>query len=327
MKVKISMDKVSLQSKPKENKIVETRERTASNWTEIELKKLAYLNGRKGHTIIPAHLQGGTKAENCTEMQILALDFDSGCTFSEIKNRCDSRGLNITYAYHTFSSTEEHEKFRVIFVLDVPETDTFIIKVMLNMLIKIFPECDTSCKDLCRMFFGGKELIYYDGDARIALEQVYSAFLESIDSEKHRSERIRSFAKKQKILLLNNNLCMGELKHMDVIFGGKMDSPVIHITAESKNPPFFVAEATLLPGITCKDKKSEKRKIKLTEGGTNCQLYNDFVSGIELSYDEKFTIATNLININGGRKQFLDIIRQVYGEESFSRWELSLIHI
>ena len=325
MKVKISMDKVSLQSKPKENKIVETRERTASNWTEIELKKLAYLNGRKGHTIIPAHLQGGTKAENCTEMQILALDFDCGCTFSEIKNRCDSMGLNITYAYHTFSSTEEHEKFRVIFVLDVPETDTFIIKVMLNMLIKIFPECDTSCKDLCRMFFGGKELIYYDENARIALEQVLLPFLEALDTGTHYKRSLMQFASKMNITMINNNLCMGRLSDQEVIFGNKMDLPVIHITAESKNLPFFIAEGGCLhPGITYKDKKSEKRKIKLTEGGTNCQLYNDFVSGIELSYDEKFTIATNLININGGRKQFLDIIRQVYGEESFSRWERRL---
>ena len=39
---------------------------------------------------------------------------------------------------------------------------------------------------------------------------------------------------------------------------------VIHITVESKNLPFFIAEGyTLLPGSTCKDKQSKKRKIKL----------------------------------------------------------------
>ena len=325
MKVKISIDRAALYSKPSENNVVRTRERTASNWTEIELEKLADLNGNKGHTVIPAHLQGGTKAENCTEMQILALDFDSGCTFSEIKNRCDSMGLNITYAYHTFSSTDEHEKFRVIFVLDVPEQDTFIIKVMLNMLIKIFPECDTNCKDLCRMFFGGKELIYYDGNARIAMEQMYVPFLEALDTGTHYRRNLMQFASRMNITMINDTLCMGRLRDQEVIFGKKMDLPVIHITAESKNLPFFIAEGCrLLSGSTCKVKKSEKRKIKLTEGSTNCQLYNDFVSGTELSYDEKFTIATNLININGGRKRFLDIIRQVYGEESFSRWERRL---
>lgn len=325
MKVKISMDRVSFNSKPLKNNIVSTRERTVSNWTEIELEELADLNGNKGHTIIPAHLQGGTKAENCTEMQILALDFDSGCTFSEIKDRCDRMGFHITYAYHTFSSTDEHEKFRVIFVLDVPEQDTFIIKVMLNMLIKIFPECDTNCKDLCRMFFGGKELIYYDGNARITLEQVWLPFLEALDTGTHYRRNVMQFASKMNITMIKNTLCMGRLRDQEVIFGNKMDLPVIHITAGSKNLPFFIAEGYQLPpGITYNEKKLEKRRIILTEGGTNCQLYNDFVSGIEFSYDEKFTTATNLMNINGGRKQFLDIIRQVYGEESFNRWESRL---
>lgn len=314
-----------MKTKPSSCSIVRTRERTADNWTEIELKKLAELNGNKGHTIIPAHLQGGTKAENCTEMQILALDFDSGCTFGEIKNRCDTRGLNITYAYHTFSSTDEQEKFRVIFVLDVPEQDIFIIEVMLNMLIKIFPECDTNCKDLCRMFFGGKELIYYDESARIALEQVWLPFLESLDTGTHYRRNVMQFASKLNITMIKDTLCMGRLRDQEVIFGKKMDLPVIHITAGSKNLPFFIAEGYQLPsGITYNEKKLEKRRIVLTEGGTNCQLYNDFVSGIELSYDEKFTTATNLLNINGGRKQFLDIIRQVYGEESFNRWESRL---
>ena len=325
MKVKISMDKISLKSKPSKNNIVKIRERTVSNWTEIELEELADLNGNKGHTIIPAHLQGGTKAENCTEMQILALDFDNGCTFSEIKNRCDMMGFHITYAYHTFSSTDEHERFRVVFVLDVPEQDAFIIKVMLNMLIKIFPECDMNCKDLCRMFFGGKELIYYDGNARIALEQVWLPFLKALDTDTHYRRNIMKFASRMNIAMINDTLCMGRLSDQEVIFGKKMDSPVLHITAESKNLPFFIAEGYCpLPGNTCKDKKSEKRKIILTQGGTNCQLYNDFVSGIELSYNEKFTIATNLININGGRKRFLDIIGQVYGEEGFSRWKRCL---
>ena len=187
-----------MRKKPSSYSIVRTRERTADNWTEIELSELAELNGSKGHTIIPAHLQRGTKAENCMEMQILALDFDSGCTFGEIKNRCDTMRLNITYAYHTFSSTEGNEKFRIIFVLDVPEADRYLIKIMIFMLHIIFPEGDQSCKNLDKMYFGGKELIYYNDSARIAMVQVYYAFLEFIDSEKHRSERIRSFAKNRK---------------------------------------------------------------------------------------------------------------------------------
>jgi len=322
MKVKIGIDGIASSEKPTNGNIVRTRERAVANWTEIELEKLADLNGNKGHTINPAHLQEGMKAERCVEMQIFALDFDSGCTFTEIKNRCDSMRLNITYAYHTFSSTNEKEKFRIIFVLDEPEQDSFIIKVMLNMLIKIFPECDQNCKDMYRIYFGGKKLIYYDGNARITLEQLYFPFLESLDIGTHYKENIKRFGSKMNITMINNNLCMGRLKDQEVIFGKKMDSPVIHITAESKNFPFFIAEGKLLPDNTCS--KEHIRKITLGNDITACQLYDDFKSGIELSFDEKFAIATNLININGGRKHFLGIIRQTYGEDSFGRWERHL---
>lgn len=320
MRVKISIDKIASGSKPTNGSIVKTRERTAENWTEIELKLLADLNGNQGHTIIPAHLAGGMKAENCVEMQILALDFDSGCTFSEIKNKCDSMGLKITYAYHTFSSTDEKEKFRIIFVLEQPETDSYLIKTMILMLHTIFPESDPSCKNLDRMYFGGRELICYDGDARIAMVQIYHAFLKSIDSEKHRSEKIGSFAKKQKVLLVNNNLCMGELRNIDVIFGGNKDSTVIHITAETTNPPFFVMEDKLHPGITCREEKEKKRRIDLTNAAISCQLYKDFEEGVILGHEEKFAVVTNLININGGMKHFLEAIKKYYGEENYSEW-------
>ena len=43
------------------------------------------------------------------------------------------------------------------------------------MLTKIFPECDGQCKNPDRMFFGGKELIYVNSEARIALVQLHSS--------------------------------------------------------------------------------------------------------------------------------------------------------
>lgn len=60
-------------------------------------------------------------------MQIVALDFDHGCSFADIKHKCDAMGLSITYAYHTFSSSAEEEKFRVIFVLEELLEDQFVI--------------------------------------------------------------------------------------------------------------------------------------------------------------------------------------------------------
>lgn len=172
MKVYASVDEVSFHRKPVKNKVVRMKYRTADNWRQMELEELADLNGNKGRAIIPAHLDGGISAKNCAAMQMVALDFGHGCSFANIKRRCDAMGPSITYAYHTFSSSAEEEKFRVIFVFEELVEDQFVINMLLQMMQAIFPECDHSCKNMDRMFFGGRGLIYFDGEARMALVQL-----------------------------------------------------------------------------------------------------------------------------------------------------------
>ncbi|HBI61479.1 MAG TPA: hypothetical protein DDY31_09745 [Lachnospiraceae bacterium] len=203
MKVYVSIDEASFHRKPTGNEIIKMKYRTAGNWRQMELKELADINGNKGHAIIPAHLAGGISAKHCVAMQIVALDFDHGCSFADIKNRCDAMGLAITYAYHTFSSSSEEEKFRVIFVLEELLDDNFVINMLLLIFQNLFPGCDHSCKNMDRMFFGGKELIYFDGEARIALVQLLHPLQESFDVGNHFRENINKFAKRANVLLLN----------------------------------------------------------------------------------------------------------------------------
>lgn len=173
MEVWVSLDNESCVTKPCGWEIPKIKGRAAGRWQEIGLEKLADLNGNKGHAMIPAHLNGGIKSADCVAMQLLVLDFDHGCTFAQIKKRCDCMGLKMTYAYHTLSSTADEEKFRVVFVCEEVIEDLFIITAVLKILHRIFPECDHSCKNPDRMFFGGKELIYIDPSARIALVQLF----------------------------------------------------------------------------------------------------------------------------------------------------------
>ena len=64
------------------------------------------------------------------DMRLLVLDFDHGCTFVQIKRRCDDMGLGIAYAYHTLSSSVSEERFRVVFVCEEVIKDLFIIKAV-----------------------------------------------------------------------------------------------------------------------------------------------------------------------------------------------------
>lgn len=319
MKVYVSIDEASFHRKPAGNEIIKMKYRTAGNWRQMELKELADLNGNKGHAIIPAHLAGGISAKHCVAMQIVALDFDHGCSFADIKHKCDAMGLSITYAYHTFSSSAEEEKFRVIFVLEELLEDQFVIDMLLQMMQAIFQECDHSCKNMDRMFFGGKELIYFNGDARMALVQLLHPLLESLDVGKHFRENIRQFAKNANILLLNGHLAMGSWEERDVILGEKMDSAIIHKIGESKKSPFFVVE-----GYMHQSNTSPKRKMKRVNIGTGeacCQLYNDFREGIDIGHNARFAIITNFLFINGGRKDFLNTIEMFYGYEACEKWK------
>lgn len=191
MGVWVSLDNEPCVTKPCGREIPAVKRRTAGRWQEIELERLADLNGNKGHAVTPAHLVGGISTTNCVEMQLLVLDFDHGCTFAQIKRRCDDMGLGIAYAYHTLSSSVSEERFRVVFVCEEVIKDLFIIKAVLMILQRIFPECDHSCKNPDRMFFGGKELIHIDPAARIALVQLFFPLMEALDAGKHFAENLR----------------------------------------------------------------------------------------------------------------------------------------
>ncbi|MCD8323972.1 MAG: hypothetical protein LUC32_03320, partial [Clostridiales bacterium] len=99
MKVYLSIDPIAYREKPKGKKIIEVKRRCCDNWQQMDVGQVADLVGNRGHAMIPGHMVGGMKAENCTEMQLLALDFDGGVAFQEIKARCDSFGVNISFAY------------------------------------------------------------------------------------------------------------------------------------------------------------------------------------------------------------------------------------
>lgn len=69
-------------------------------------------------------------------------------------------------------SWAEEEKFRVIFVVEELLEDQLVKNMLLQMIQAIFPECDHSCKNMDRMLFGGRGLIYFDEEARMALVQL-----------------------------------------------------------------------------------------------------------------------------------------------------------
>lgn len=111
----VSFDKKRHSEKPTGNEIGKINNRLYTK--SIAYDKLAYEVGECGCTFSPAIYNGNRRKENFIGQQLIALDFDNGVTFAEIKNRSNHYRLSILFAYKTFSYTNEYEKFRVVFAL------------------------------------------------------------------------------------------------------------------------------------------------------------------------------------------------------------------
>jgi hypothetical protein len=158
--IMFSLDNRAYKSKPKGSEIGQISYRIAKNKEVIksneDIGDFAENVGNQGHTFCPATFRNGTRnQDNFKQMQFLTLDFDGGISLMEIKSRAEYLYLPILLAYETLTSIEQN-KFRVVFLNDVPITDSRLAKISLDALMTIFPEADKSCKDIAKMFFGEK---------------------------------------------------------------------------------------------------------------------------------------------------------------------------
>lgn len=325
MKVQVGIDRVAYKEKPT-REIPIIRKRVMSGWTTMDIAALADLVGNEGHAFVPGHLIGGISESNCVGMQTFVLDFDDGISFVKIQERCNYYNLPIALAYHTYSSTEDGERFRVVFVHKTYIDDVFVIKTVIGMFHKIFPECDSSCKNLDRMFLGGKGLIYLNENAHVALVQILNSFNEVMNVGGNYKRKIETFCRNSNIVLFNGRAVMGD-KNLLATFDENddfMENTIIHLIGESTESSFFVLESD---GLHKSIKRKRKlRRLNISSRGA-CQLLCDFSEGVELHHDEKFAILTNLLNVNGGEKFFLDILERYYDGETYEKWKKDIFYM
>lgn len=326
MEVYLSIDNIE-QSQKLQNKfeIIKTRERTAGKWQKTDIGKAARLIGAMGHTVIPGHLEGGTKACNCTAMQVFMLDFDDGISYAGIEERCKELGIPISFSYHTFSSTEKKEKFRIAFAHESLIEDPYIIKITLCMLMQIFPESDRACSNLDRMFYGGKELICLNENAHFALVRLILPFYRTLDQNKNFNRNVEGFARKHQILLYNGRLAMGNASFFqdfikDMKNDGNRVSATIHLLGESPFPSFCMVEGSVYKrhqSIRC---RQEIKNPQMKEG-MGCRLLDDFLSGADMSHNQRLALLTNLMQVKGGRKLFFEVTDRYYEPDSVEKWK------
>ncbi|MDE5936335.1 MAG: hypothetical protein K2G83_02900, partial [Ruminococcus sp.] len=287
----VSFDKKRHSEKPTGAEIGKISNRLYTK--SIDFKKLAYEVGERGCTFSPAVYDGKRRKENFISQQLIALDFDNGVTFAEIKERAEHYRLPILFAYKTFSYTVEHEKFRVVFALNDMINDSFTSEAVTAMVMKIFWDCDKACKDSSRMFFGGKGLLEIaDEPIEISWKDMMISFVTYMNDRYGDNHYTREIKKFYESIGINYN------KILPVIDDGKFVYKRINNSATNSNT------------VKNKSRRVVTRNFDWNILYNRCRLYRDFVNGNEYYYyPELFHLATNLINIEKGKNEFLSILK------------------
>jgi hypothetical protein len=358
---KVSLDCGSYTSKPNLCEVVSISDRIADQikiCNNDNIKTFVSQIAKEGHTFCPTTFKSGhddfektrKRKENFDQLQLLALDFDKGISFEEVKNRAEHYDLPILFAYDTFTS-RDHDKFRVVFLNDFPVTNIKIAELMLKSLATIFPETDPQCRSPVQMYYGSnKGLSYFDESLpTIDIESLIrntTNYLEDKYRTKHYKEHVEKLAKDTGVALNDKKLL--DVSIVDNIAETTGASPIWEKSAKDSNS-IIVGFGRKFPNI-----KNNYLKVNFGESSTNslgytkksnyhlsfrssdlktisssCQLFKEFTTGNRrLEHMELFGLATNLVNVETGAALFSDCLREhSYYEDrpqKYRKWQQDL---
>jgi hypothetical protein len=354
-KIKVCLDRFPFALKPTNEEAASISKRIGREVKEFTTSESIHAFVRDvcldGRTFCPATFKDGRRCkENFEQQQFFALDFDNkdpsnAISFNDIKNRSERYELPILFAYDTLSS-ENHDKFRVVFLNDNPVTDIRAAELILKGLTTIFPEADPASKSAVQMYYGGKEVIYHDDSCNslplINIESVMRNtinYLEDRYKANHYSRYVEKFYRdsgiylndqKQPEISIEENLT--ELTGASV--GKNLQNPIMYIPF-GRNFPKRYYQINL--GRTGTNILSEKKKNNyhraydstfLNNTQSHCQLLYEFTSGErKLHHQELFGIITNLLQVQTGERVFIDLLREhgYYNEEQhYAKWKQDL---
>lgn len=371
--IKVSLDRTEFWEKPTGNAIAKIHNRIGSSVKDIsptqsDIRELIFSVGRDGHTFCPATFKDGKRSkESFEQQQFFALDFDNKDTdkivsVDDIRARAEHYDLPILFAYDTFSSTE-HDKFRVVFLNDASITHRGVAEAVQMALGEIFPEADSSCyKDVSKMYFGGKEVIYQNNTIQtINVDSVFRGLTYHLKDTKgkHYKEKLSKFSKESGIVLNKNGLLDVKITDDPTEYSGASQSnqdgenspssiiysPNIIANGEISQAKYYhvkISDCTSKSSVPTSVSKTDvgKREYKnhgdyrapvLSSISQGCRLFREFETGKrDMTHDELFAISTNLKHVETGLQRFRTIqetYTNFYDDERRKKWKRHLSYI
>lgn len=336
MEIQVSLDYEEFTKKPDKEQTIAISSRIAEERRCLEPSQIAMAVGDNGRTFCPAVFTGGRrKAEMFAGMQLFTLDFDKGISYQEIRIRAARYDIPICFSYYTFSAEPGKEKFRVCFLHKCSVTDSRAAKLILGMLMKIFPECDTQCSDLSRMFYGGKGLIEL-GQGTFDIVRLAISFQACLrqHEESQYLRNLKHFACLHHTRVKGSSLAIfnasGVCEDIDKNVDFQSPDYYIIIGADEKSTiredPYIIeldyagTECRSDAGQWHHGKNKGGYKIKdIGDKAKRCRLLMEFLSGDDVEHGGRFHIVTNLRFIRGGKRLFLETIEK-YGYD-LPKWK------
>ena len=106
--------------------------------------------------VAPGRFNGAVCNENWVGQQLFYLDFDDGKISPEqVISALKEAGISANIWYETFSSTPNHNRFRIVIALNKEITDFELAQQIRSGLVDAFPNSDKKCKDAARFYLPG----------------------------------------------------------------------------------------------------------------------------------------------------------------------------
>ncbi len=237
-----------------------------------------------GYTWTSGVFSGLPSDQNWIKQSTFGLDFDNkGKNISpdEVIKRLQDHSIVPQIWYETFSSTNDLLKFRVVLFLDNEILDSKTYTIISSGLKKMFPEADPKCFGKSRFFFGGKnsELITQDPINTHHLFSTLSQTLITCDNGRTRS--LSTTLKGWSCKIESSEYNFGEKRRY-----------VYNINRINQNSP----KTNVIP------EGNEQITLDFSKARKKVRIFDEFLKGKWLDYNQLFGLATNLINVKGGRK-------------------------
>lgn len=283
-------------------------------------------------------------------------------SFDDILCRAKKYHLPILFAYEMYTMWEDSLQWRisVVFLNETPVIRFREAEVIQQALQEIFPEAENINSSVIDLRFGGKKLLYFDAkipsislDTMIMNLEFY--WLKKY-GQAHYKRKIAEFAKKTGIrldsrkmlyLTVEENLaensfddttvpidenCVVNSHHQN---GKNSPSPIISTDRFGEKLPRLNYHVVFSDEVTSEQDHSMQNPVNhqlyrsdmMPALAFRCELYRQLSSpesGKELSFQQLFGLATNLVKVETGSKTFLKILGKnpnLTQEVSLENWK------